>query len=193
MNDSDFRHVQDLTNTRIWRDGDDGHQVEQLEGQLATFSPLFWLIARFWLVVLTSIALVIWYQHSHRGHPMSNPEHEKPAAPASTPTSGEPHGSTLQASIQRFAQAYIATGTHPDTGMFFFDAQELAVNEKLETLKMRALVDTLCAAGLIQRHRFENRLEELVIRSAEQLEKGAAKIAMGALHNRPIVDKPNGH
>lgn len=185
-----FRRQQELMNAREWLE-DDRVESEHLETQLAEFSPMFWLIVRFWIVVLLAILFTLWYQHSHRGHPMPNPEHEKPAAPASAP--GEPHGSTLEAAIARFAKAYIAVGTHPDTGMFFFDAQELSVNEKLATLKIRALVDTLCAAGLIERHRFENRLEDLVTRSAEQLEAGAKNLALGALHNRPVVDKPNGH
>jgi hypothetical protein len=176
---SDYRRAQEMTNTRLWLEGDEVRQAEHLETQLAEFSPMFWLVARFWIVVLIAILFMLWYQHSHRGHPMPNPEHEKPVAPASAP--GEPHGSTLHAAINRFAQALITAGTHPDTGMFFFDAQDLTVNGKLETLKMRALVDTLDAVlPHAIRARFEKRLEELVLLSAQQLEEGARRIALTA-------------
>lgn len=175
-----FRRQQDLVNARDWiRGEDDADQVEQLETQLADYSPLFWVIVRSWLIILLIIVAFALLQHSHRGDPMSEPE--KPAAPAPTPPQGEPPPvSTLPAAINRFANGVLAVGTHPDTGMFFFDAQELTINEKLETLKVQALIDSLCAAGLLDRTRYENRLEVLLDQASKRLEEGAKRLAFTA-------------
>lgn len=122
---------------------------------------------------------------------MPNNDSRSPSPPAAAPGPSETPApqeqmKPLQAAIERFALAVTTLGTHPDSGMFFFDAQELAVNEKLQ-----ALVDLLCAKGLIQRHEFENRLEELVLQKAARLEEGIKQLRFAAIHTRPVV-KPNG-
>lgn len=127
---------------------------------------------------------------------MSNDDSRSPSPPAAAPGPSETPApqeqmKPLQAAIERFALAVTTLGTHPDSGMFFFDAQELAVNEKLQGLKLQALVDLLCAKGLIQRYEFENRLEDLVLQKAARLEEGIKQLRFAAIHTRPVV-KANG-
>lgn len=149
------------------------------------FSAAFWVMVCRVLVVLALIFVITWHIRTGE-HPMSNPTPppESPA-PAAQPA---PKEHPLKAAIQRFAKATIDVATHPDNGMFFFDAQELTVNEKLQQLKMQALIDSLCAAGVIDRQRYENRLEELVSNATQKLEEGAKAIAFSAMVNRKPIN-----
>lgn len=175
-----FQHMEGLMTPRDWLD--DELAVTALERELADRAPLFSLAFRFWWPAALILILVILFQLGVISMP--NESSPPPAQPAPPPTQ---EVKPLQAAIQRLAEAIISIGTHPDTGMFFFDAQELTVNEKLMGLKLQALVDLLCAKGGIQRYEFENRLEELVLQKAQHLEDGAKRLALSAIHNRPVV------
>lgn len=159
---------------------EDGSDLVELPpAELPELSSVFWVMVRLWILIVVILLTVLW--HFTGAHHMSNPPNTPPPAPATAPhPTGEPHGKTLQAAIKRFGDAVISVATHPDTKMFFFDAQDLTVNDKLNTLKIRALIDTLCAAGVIERYRFENRFEELVTQTAQRLEEGAKAIAFSA-------------
>lgn len=189
-----FRHQQSVMNTREWFD--DELQVKRLEQQLEDRAPAFTLAFRLWWPAALILLLVILYQIGvpTMSHDDSQPP---PSPPVESPTSTQPARAhppkPLQVAIQRFAKATIDLSTHPDTQMFFFDAQELTVNEKLQGLKLQALIDLLCARGIIERTAFENRLEDLVLQKAQKLEEGVKQLALGALHARPVVMKPNGH
>lgn len=173
---ANYRAQQQLLNTREWLD--DSELAELAASEVAQFSPTFWLTVRRCLLILAIAFAILW--HFTGAHHMQGPTNTPPAPAAAPESKGEPHGATLKAAINRFATAVIAVATHPDTGMFFFDAPDLSINEKLGELKIRALVDTLCAAGIIERHRFENRLEELVAQAADKLEQGAKRLAFTA-------------
>jgi hypothetical protein len=185
---SRFRRQQQLLEAREWFG--ESELVELPPAELAEFSPIFWISVRLWILITLIGALIVWYISG--AHHMSNPPNTPPPAAAPAPAPGEPHGHTLQAQIKRFGNAVVSVATHPDNGMFFFDAPDLTVNDKLNTLKIRALIDTLCAAGVIERHRFESRFEELVAQAADRLEEGAKAIAFTA-RVRPGPINGGGH
>lgn len=189
---ANYRAQRDLLNTREWLD--DSDLAELAASEAPQFSPTFWLMARLWVLILVIALAITWYITG--AHHMQGPNNPPP--PAAAPESkdqpkGQPHGHSLQAQIKRFGDAVVAVATHPDNGMFFFDAQDLTVNDKLNTLKIRALIDTLCAAGLIERHRFENRLEELITQTADKLVEGANRLAITARVIPPGAINGGGH
>jgi hypothetical protein len=177
-----FQHMEGVMTPCDWLD--DELAVKRLELELADRAPLFSLAFRFWWPTALILALLILHAIGvlHMSHDESQPPSPPPAeAPAPESPAKKPLIKPLQTAIQRLADATIQLSTHPDTGMFFFDAQELTVNEKLQGLKLQALVDLLCAKGIIQRHEFENRLEELVLQRAKMLEEGAKRLAFTAM------------
>lgn len=183
-----FRLQQQLLEGREWFG--DGAQLPPAElppAELPEFSPIFWVAVRLWILIFLVGAIIVWYISG--AHRMSNSTPPNTAPPATAPAAapGQPHGHTLQAEIKRFGDAVVAVATHPDNGMFFFDAQDLTINDKLNTLKIRALIDTLCATGVIERHRFENRFQELVTQTADKLVEGANRLAITArVHPGPV-------
>lgn len=190
---ANYRAQRQILNTGGWFDY--SSQVDPSLSEIAQFSPSFWIMVRLWALILILALTTLWYITG--AHTMSNPPNNTPPA-AAPPESkdqpkGQPHGHSLQAQIKRFGDAVVAVATHPDNGMFFFDAQDLTVNDKLNTLKIRALIDTLCAAGLIERHRFENRLEELVTQTADKLVEGANRLAITARVMPPGPINGSGH
>lgn len=60
---SRFRRQQDLVNARQWLNDD--ADTGELETQLADLSPLFWLLVRYWLVVLIVALAIVLFQHHH--------------------------------------------------------------------------------------------------------------------------------
>lgn len=170
---ADYARQQDLVNSRLWWiDDSDGVEIQQLERRLSGFYVMF----RVLLVAAIAASMLFLFQHLHRGHTMSEPENKSPP-PAAQPQ-GTPH--PLPGAINRFAESIRAVGTHPDTGMFCFDALELTVNGKLETLKIQALIDALCAAGILDRKNWENRLEVLLNDASKYYEEGARRLAFTA-------------
>lgn len=174
---ANYRAQQLLLNDREWLD--DGELAELAASEAPQFSPTFWLMVRLWILILVIALAVTWYITG--AHHMQGPNNTPPAPAAAPESKGEPHGKSLQAALDRFGNAVVTIATHPDNGMFFFDAKDLVANRKIDSLKFEALLELLCARGLIDRRAFEDRLEDKLNLRAKALEDGAKRLALTAL------------